>query len=122
MSTEPAGNISATTVRIPKGTAMPSRLEAVVMTDAFPAQRATLTGLARESGRDHAPRSLIGWRSGLRRGERQRALRCTGARSLRRSGAQLHRRDLLRAGGVDVFELDACPWLLGQHQRREVCG
>ncbi|MGZ6869176.1 MAG: hypothetical protein ACXVHI_02515 [Frankiaceae bacterium] len=37
MSTDPAGNISATTVRIPKGNAMPSRLEAVVMTDTFPA-------------------------------------------------------------------------------------
>ena len=44
MSTDAAGNITGTTVKIPASQALPSSVEAIVMTDAFPAKRATFSG------------------------------------------------------------------------------
>ncbi len=44
MSTDAAGNITGATVRIPANVSVPAKVEAIVMTDAFPAARQTFEG------------------------------------------------------------------------------
>ena len=45
LSTDGSGNISGATVRVGEGIAVPDSIEAVVMTDAFPAARSTFDGV-----------------------------------------------------------------------------
>ena len=47
LATDPAGNIAGATVRVPDGIRVPESIEAVVMTDAFPAARSTFDGISR---------------------------------------------------------------------------
>jgi hypothetical protein len=47
ITTDPAGNIAGATVDVGEGIALPASVEAVVMTDAFPAARTTFDGIAR---------------------------------------------------------------------------
>ncbi len=47
LTTDAAGNISGATVRVPDNIRLPESIEAVVMTDAFPAARSTFGGVRR---------------------------------------------------------------------------